>query len=331
MCSIQGWRPGQEDAHKLVARIPGHPKLSFFAVFDGHGGDGVSHAVAKKLIQVLAGELSAAPAATAEATSAPSGGGVKNESAAADGEGEGEGKAEPSGPNAVISKALASAIMKTDLDLRENHEAQFMTQGCTAIVSVVTPTHIVTANVGDSRAMLVNLDPSNPATITGVAALSQDQKPQNPKETERITAAGATVVQCHGVFRVNGDLAVARALGDYAFKNADLPQQQQAVTCAPEMNCVPRNKETPQLLLLACDGIFDVMTNDEVAKFVGSQLAEHKEIFTASARLLDECLERESRDNMSVILVDLNNSYDFGEVPEYVPPDSDEEGDAALQ
>lgn len=59
-----------------------------------------------------------------------------------------------------------------------------------------------------------------------VLELSRDHKPYNEEEKKRIIAAGGSVV----MKRVNGDLAVSRALGDFSMKNNNqLPPEQQQV------------------------------------------------------------------------------------------------------
>lgn len=63
-------------------------------------------------------------------------------------------------------------------------------------------------------------------------ALSFDHKPVNALEKKRIEAAGG-FVQWN---RVDGDLAVSRALGDFFYKNRDdLPTEKQKVSCHPEI------------------------------------------------------------------------------------------------
>merc|ERR1740117_1887397 len=116
--------------------------------------------------------------------------------------------------------------------------------GCTATVALVTPTHIIVANVGDSRCVL--------STATQVSALTEDHKPQMPAERARIEAAGGTVVNSRGTFRVNGILAVSRALGDFSLKaNLLLPPEQQPVTPQPECHVHKRGgtSSTPRHLL----------------------------------------------------------------------------------
>lgn len=130
--------------------------------------------------------------------------------------------------------------------------------------------------------------------------MSHDHKPYNDDERNRILDAGGVVV----MKRVNGDLAVARALGDFGFKlRTDLPPDKQQVTCAPDVTIQPRNLEEDQFLVLACDGIWDVMTNEEIAEFITTELQYEEDINEVASNVIDYCLEKGSRDNMSVILV----------------------------
>ncbi len=69
--------------------------------------------------------------------------------------------------------------------------------------------YIIFSNCGDSRAVLSR--GGRPVLVT------QDHKPSNPPERERIQAAGGSVM----MQRVNGSLAVSRALGDFEYKNVD--------------------------------------------------------------------------------------------------------------
>ena len=189
-----------------------------------------------------------------------------------------------SSPEAVKT-ALRTAVMKTDRSMEsgggggdegEYGRVRFLHEGCTAIMCVVTPSHVVTANVGDSRAIMITLKDGPPS----MEALSVDQKPNNEEETRRINEAGMTVIDCGGIYRVNGDLAVARALGDFSYKNKDLDQEKQAVSCVPEISVRERHLSGAQIICLACDGIWDVIDNQGCAKFIVSQLQTHGEIYT---------------------------------------------------
>lgn len=166
--------------------------------------------------------------------------------------------------------------------------------GSTAIAALVTPSHIIVANCGDSRCILVRGGE--------VVEMSDDHKPYNDDEQRRIEAAGGTVT----MRRVNGDLAVSRALGDFSYKQQpQLPPESQQVSAEPEIRVVERSPGADQFLVLACDGIWDVMTNHEAASFITSSATEGglASPVELAGSLIDECLMRGSRDNMSSVVV----------------------------
>eukprot|EP00978_Attheya_sp_CCMP212_P000660 scaffold1312_cov54-Attheya_sp.AAC.4 len=167
--------------------------------------------------------------------------------------------------------------------------------GTTIVVVLMTPTHFICANAGDSRAVLVRKK--------SVLPLSFDHKPTDPPEEARIVAAGGKV----SIKRVDGDLAVSRGLGDFSFKNRpDLPPDQQKVTCCPEILVEPRQCSQDEFIILACDGIWDVASNESCAKLVHAILDEGEtDIGLVCEEMLDTCLERDSRDNMTVAMVTL--------------------------
>ena len=169
--------------------------------------------------------------------------------------------------------------------------------GSTAITAFVTPHHIIVANCGDSRCVLAR----NDAAI----ALSTDHKPNNLPERERINAAGGSVM----AGRVNGDLAVSRALGDFPFKtNTELPPEKQMVSPEPEVLIIDRNDDD-QYLMFACDGIWDAIPEpQECVQIVNSLLRQSLTVELALSSLFDLCLERNSKDNMSVVLVLFKNA-----------------------
>ena len=160
----------------------------------------------------------------------------------------------------------------------------------------MTDKHVIVANAGDARGIL---------HVGGVTKpMSFDHKPTLEKETARIEAAGG----CVSMKRVNGDLAVSRALGDFTYKRtASVAPKDQMVSAFPDIEIHERTAEE-QFMLLCCDGIWDVMKNEDAGKFVEEELAGAYEGMPFSAvceNLLDRCLAKGSRDNMSaVVLVD---------------------------
>jgi serine/threonine protein phosphatase PrpC len=155
-----------------------------------------------------------------------------------------------------------------------------------------------------------------------VKPMSDDHKPNRPDEQERIERAGHEVIDDCGFPKIRlpkgefDDVKVgtSRGFGDFEFKdNADNDDDHQAIIATPEI-MVHERTASDAFLILACDGIFDVMSNDVVANFVmkkfqdclGSEGAELALTMTADA-LLRECLNLESKDNMSVIIVALGS------------------------
>ncbi|GMF65481.1 unnamed protein product [Phytophthora lilii] len=195
-----------------------------------------------------------------------------------------------------LAVALCEGFMAADEMLKEDPE--FATScdevGSTGLFAIVTPKDVVCANVGDSRCILSN------AKIPEVLQLSVDHKPDLEFEKQRIVAAGGTVFRG----RVCGGVAVSRSFGDLWFKrNADLKPHQQLVTSEPCVR-VQRRDPADEFLVLCCDGIYDVMSNDQLRKFIRSKLKNGvKNPKDIAEMLVDECLAKGSRDNMSAVIV----------------------------
>lgn len=103
--------------------------------------------------------------------------------------------------------------------------------------------------------------------------------------------------------RVNGSLAVSRALGDFEYKNVEGKGPcEQLVSPEPEIFIQERN-EKDEFLVLACDGIWDVMSNEELCDFVRSRMLITDSLEEICNQVVDTCLYKGSRDNMSIVLI----------------------------
>lgn len=174
-----------------------------------------------------------------------------------------------------------------------------MCPGTTAVAVFVTPTHFICANAGDSRSVYCK---------GAVVALSEDHKPDNAGEKARIERAGGHVAQGMmgmGPMRVDGDLAVSRCLGDFEYKqNKRLPPVEQKVSPLPECEIKQRDPAKDELLILACDGIWDVMSNQECCDELRQLLLEgEKDMGLVAEECLMMCLDKDSKDNMSAVVV----------------------------
>jgi len=180
-----------------------------------------------------------------------------------------------------------------DGDIENHHHQQQLTKR----------KHIISVNIGDSRAVL---------SRDGIAVdLTTDHKPNDPNEKFRIEQLGGEVEWCGmedectgeplldtGVFRINGNLAVSRSIGDRS--------EHPFVSSEPEIRVISVLKED-EFVVLGSDGLFDVMTSQEVVSFVHNQIMITPDIRRrrdAIAKVLaEEAIQRGSLDNVSVIII----------------------------
>ncbi|KAF8957289.1 phosphatase 2C-like domain-containing protein [Flammula alnicola] len=195
--------------------------------------------------------------------------------------------------------ALKKAFLGTDEDLLANPAHTRDPSGCTAVAALITHDNkIYVANAGDSRSVI---------GIKGeVKPLSFDHKPTSETERARISGAGGYIE--YG--RVNGNLALSRALGDFEFKkNYSLGPEAQIITANPDVTC-HEITEDDEFLVLACDGIWDCLTSQQVVDFIRYQVSEGKELTEISEMMFEHCLAPDTTsgagigcDNMTILIV----------------------------
>lgn len=241
----------------------------FAAVFDGHGGAAVAEYLRQHYFALLAPALakldeeSAArhadallayakqPVAMSPMVSSPA-------------------VAAPPVPRVVTSAARRNEVLELlktsmetlDADVVRKNEWKY--QGSTAVGVLLYDDMIYSINVGDSRAVLCR---------SGDALeLTRDHKPNDPSEQSRVESLGGSVkwhgyvdaqgepIEPYGAYRINGNLAVARAIGD-----RDLRPY---VTGEPEVKAFTRDDVRDEFIVIASDGLWDVFSSDEVVTFV---------------------------------------------------------------
>ncbi|KAH1345370.1 hypothetical protein KXV68_006480 [Aspergillus fumigatus] len=189
-----------------------------------------------------------------------------------------------------IEQALKDGFLATDRAILEDPKYEEEVSGCTAAVSVISKNKIWVANAGDSRSVLGVKGRAKP--------LSFDHKPQNEGEKARISAAGGFV----DFGRVNGNLALSRAIGDFEFKKSpELSPEQQIVTAYPDVT-VHEVTDDDEFLVIACD-----------VEFVRRGIAAKQELYRICENMMDNCLASNSEtggvgcDNMTMIIIGLLN------------------------
>ncbi|KAL4397523.1 hypothetical protein HN51_002023 [Arachis hypogaea] len=311
--SICGKRPEMEDAIAVKPKLLQVPSkmltdshvndnticslAHFFGVYDGHGGFQVANYCRERLHSALIEEIEAAQSSLAETEL---GDFLQDH----------------------WKKAFVSCFQKVDDEVggiragngRNNSGGAESTiepiapetAGSTAVVAILSQSHIIVANCGDSRAVLYRGKEAIP--------LSADHKPNREDEWARIEAAGGRVIHWQG-YRVLGVLAMSRSIGDRYLKPCIIPE--------PEVKFVQREKHD-ECLILASDGLWDVVTNEEACEVARKRILLWHKKYGENASMTEQveegvdpaahsaaeylsrlALQRGSKDNISVIVIDL--------------------------
>ncbi|GFZ08259.1 HOPW1-1-interacting 2 [Actinidia rufa] len=177
--------------------------------------------------------------------------------------------------------AIADAYSHTDSEFLKSENSQNRDAGSTASTAILVGDRLLVANVGDSRAVICK---------GGKAiAVSRDHKPDLTDERKRIEEAGGFVIWA-GTWRVGGVLALSRAFGDRLLK--------QYVVADPEIQ-EEKIDSSLEFLILASDGLWDVVTNEEAVGMV-KPIQDPEE---AAKRLMQEAYQRGSADNITTVVV----------------------------
>lgn len=330
--SMQGWRPTMEDTHILESslKIPiksnrsDHQVLmdhALFCVFDGHGGGFTSDYSSKHFLRIFTDRKEWKNYIALSRSDRKEVPGLKLIKAAFSGAFfdidselkeiykkriETNGGTSPSATSRGRNKKQKLKQLADDERDSNNSSRQSSPlpplprvmldrSGSTAVMVLLTPHHIICCNAGDSRAIVCRSSNALP--------LSFDHKPSNPTEMNRVREAGGFVK----FRRVDGDLAVSRGLGDFRFKsNDEVESKLQKVSMQPDIIVCPRDNEKDQFLVLGCDGIWDVMENQDCAEVVQSFMDEgESDMGKLCEDMLTTCLERNSKDNMTICVVSL--------------------------
>lgn len=286
--------------------------VGFFGVFDGHGGTAASDFAASRLHELVVARLSRGASVSEALFHAflqidsefermlmrPQSALPSPESSVSDVQASPFssplltpmlGPAVPAASGGIASTSSTFGNLG-DFD---NPDALFDQSGCTAVTAVFAGAQgaggvLTVAAAGDSRAVLCR---------KGVAVdMSVDHKTKRHDERARILAAGGIVFRG----RVLGRLAVTRAIGDLPLKRG--ANDKPLVTAEPEIHETSVTADD-EFLLLACDGVYDVMESQAAVDVVRASLASGMTPEAAAKYLADRAYALGSQDNISAIVV----------------------------
>ncbi len=223
VCHAQGRRPSMEDEHLAIETrvcIGGRDyPIQLFGIFDGHGGPEASRFIRDHLQEQLSGALL---------------------------------EFNPNGlSDAGVWRSLKMTFVRLHRNFKDAHPHVANGQGSTATVSMILDNKLWTANVGDSRTVLDNAGTP--------IQLSEDAKPSDARYKRNIEKRGGEVIPVGPVHRINGVLAVGRAIGDHRLGHAINPR--------PKITVKPLSEIQPgSHLILCCDGIYDVARTADIVQ-----------------------------------------------------------------
>ncbi|KAK7257456.1 hypothetical protein RIF29_31456 [Crotalaria pallida] len=257
----------------------------FCGVFDGHGPHG--HLVARKVRDVLPLKLlsflhsSELKRNGNESSKACFKGNIKPDSGDSDKDCTAEDKLD-----STWREAFMKAYKAMDKELRSHPNVDCFCSGSTAVTLVKQGSNLFMGNIGDSRAIMGSKDSDDSMVAI---QLTVDLKPDLPREAERIKRCKGRVFalqdepEVHRVWLPFDDapgLAMARAFGDFCLK-------EYGVISIPEFSHrLLTDKD--QFIVLASDGVWDVLSNEEVVEIVSSAPTR-----SSAARILVDSAARE--------------------------------------
>jgi len=266
-CQLQGRRQYMEDAHIIFCIND----WNVYAVFDGHGGDSISEWLRENISKMLWPILSI-----------------------------------ETSPN-VMMNMLKKTIIRMDKNLFYTNKKPSGTftgleEGSTLIVLLFNTIkkHAYTINIGDSSACIFKSD--------AIVFCTKDHKPNDPIEKNRILQSNHKVYfDGWGSARIDGSLAVSRAIGDFYFKidnNDDYMGIYSAVSPEPDIQFIDLSAESGNVYAYVCsDGVTDGLPHANIVK--EANIALEKETLKNVCEIIMNKAYILSMDNMTLILIKL--------------------------
>lgn len=159
----------------------------------------------------------------------------------------------------IVKSSFTESYDQLDSGMRTLYDHD----GTTAISALLYDSMLYVAWAGDARAVVADKEGA-------IKLATDDHKPTNKKEFQRLKKAQSSLIRYGAILRVGNrfhSMAISRALGDGIFKQ----QFPNSVIAMPEMKSIQVQKGA--MVILACDGVWDVLSNKEAVDFVVEHLA----------------------------------------------------------
>ena len=264
-------RQEMEDFHCIKQALGKNPNLSYFAIFDGHGGKEVASFLSLNLHRTLIKEISNAKFCDNYE------GNIK-----------------------IYMEVIKNSFEKIDQEILINNNLSNDVGSTATIIFIYNNDKenenekngknnnkrtLICANIGDSNGFLINKN--------YVKLITKGHKCEDQSEVKRIKDQGGIVFQG----RIFGKLILTRTIGDKEMKKY-------GVIPLPDFFC-KKIENDDLFVIIGSDGIWDVIDEEEIFK-IGNEKGLSSEEF--SKKLINLCKERDTRDNASCIVIKLNKN-----------------------
>ncbi|KAL6841622.1 hypothetical protein ACP4OV_028561 [Aristida adscensionis] len=268
----QGKKGTNQDAMVVWENFNGRPDTIFCGVFDGHGPHG--HLMARKVRDTLPSKLrDLIYDDYGDSPTSNSDGSVLEDTLSPYADAEDKSpmagqKEEHHDFFKTMKESFRKAFRITDKELKLHRNIDSICSGTTAVTLIKQGQDLIVGNLGDSRAVLATRDQNGRLVAH---QLTVDLKPDHPREARRIKRCNGRVFAHQDepdVARLwlpncnSPGLAMARAFGDFCLKDFGL-------ISVPEVT-YRQISEEDEFIVLATDGVWDVMSNQEVVEIVAS-------------------------------------------------------------
>uniref|UniRef100_A0A1J3J974 protein-serine/threonine phosphatase n=1 Tax=Noccaea caerulescens TaxID=107243 RepID=A0A1J3J974_NOCCA len=219
----------------------------------------------------------------------------------------------------IWKQSYLKTCASVDQELEHHRKIDSYNSGSTALTIVRQGEVIYVSNVGDSRAVLATI--SDEGSLVAIQ-LTLDFKPNLPQEKERIIECNGRVFclkdepGVHRVWQPDAEtpgLAMSRAFGDYCIKDYGLV----SVPEVTQRHISPKD----HFIILASDGIWDVISNQEAIEVVSATAERPK----AAKRLVEQAVRAWKKkrrgfamDDMSAVCLFLHSSSSSSSLSEHV-------------
>ena len=283
MGNIRDYNEDTITATKIVLNNDENNYFYFFGIYDGHGGKGCSNYLKENLHKNI---------------------------------------------NEFSKIGIKLGIEKTEENfkkkegLNENGEIKDSSGSC-GIMAMIKNNKLIIANVGDSRLVIYK--------NKKISFITEDHKPGSEVEKKRIELAGGKIDQTPSLFPLYqngkeieipwrvlpGRLSVSRTFGDIEAKEEKFGGMKNVVVALPDITEIELNDQY-NFIVMGCDGIFDVLSNEELLDCIYIVLKEkkmtefinekdyHELCGDFASMIIKSALAKDSFDNVSCIVIALN-------------------------